>query len=702
MLALPRFRPMTAWRTILTLSLLPLLVQTGTAHQAAPARSPRNANYTLRATLDPATHTITGSGRLTWRNISHVPATELRFHLYWNAWRNSASTWLREQQLGRTPPLVDRPAGDWGWIDLSSLGLAGSGGGTDLLPRARFIAPDDNNTRDRTVLAVPLDHPVAPGESIDVDMAWTAHVPRTFARTGVIGDYYFIGQWFPKIGVLEDAGWNCHQFHAATEFFADFGTYDVSLTVPAGWVVGATGREQAPVDAGGGRTTHRFVEEDVHDFAWTTSPDFLDLHRTIRPEGLPAVDIRLLLQPEHRGQADRYFVATTAALEEYGSWFGPYPYGHITVVDPVAIFNAASQGQSTGGMEYPTLFTGGTRWSAPARGLMPESVTVHEAGHQFWYGMVATNEFEHAWMDEGFNTYSTARAIAWGLAAQNVGVTRPAAGPPDVVRPPPRFVAVGRYFGGLLAWPYADVPWSRDLDGNRLDGYRPVATFENPSRPTWQYWPGTASAITYDKTALWMATLERYLGWETMQRILSTYFAREAFRHPTPEDFFAIANEVSGRDLTWFFDEVYRSSAAFDYGVAQVTSVSADPRGMTGRNKSMAFSPGGAGQNYDNTVVVRRYGDGIFPVPVKITFDDGSTTLLNLWDGRDRFHVFRYRSGARVSQVELDPDRVLLLDTNWTNNSWTATPHAAAAGHTWALRWLTWLEDTLLTYAFFS
>src|SRR3990172_7586073 len=121
--------------------------------------------------------------------------------------------------------------------------------------------------------------------------------------------------------------------------------------------------------------------------------------------------MRLLLQPEHADQADRHFAATRAALEYYGTWFGPYPYGHITIVDPVTTFNPASQGESTGGMEYPTLFPAGTRLAVPLAGTQPESVTVHEAGHQFWYGIVATNEFEHAWMDEGFNTFSTARVL---------------------------------------------------------------------------------------------------------------------------------------------------------------------------------------------------------------------------------------------------------------------------------------------------
>jgi hypothetical protein len=634
-----------------------------------PALSPRNANYVLQATLEPETHTLRGSGRLTWRNITKAPATELRFHLYWNAWRNSGSTWMRERILAGGTALAQRPADDWGWIDLTKVTVAA---GADLLPHGHFIAPDDGNANDRTVWAVGLDKAVAPGDTIDIDLAWVSHVPRTFARTGVIGNYYFIAQWFPKIGVFEDDGtWNCHQFHAATEFFADFGNYDVKIDVPEHWRVGATGRESAK---------HQFTQNDVHDFAWAASPDFVDAHRTFTAPGLPAVEMQLLLQPEHAAQADRHFEATSVALRDYGTWFGPYPYDHITVIDPVTIFNAAAQGESTGGMEYPTLFTAGTRFIAPWAGASPESVTIHEAGHQFWYGIVATNEFEHAWMDEGFNTFSTARAMAESQ--------------------PNRFVAVERYFGGLAAWSYFDVPWSREIDGDRLNQYRPVASTEVQSRPTWQYWPATASAITYNKTALWLNTLERYLGWPTTQKILSTYFARGAFRHPTPDEFFAIASAVSGQDLTWFFDAVHRGSAVFDYGVSQVTSTPRDPRGMIGDGSS-TFSAGTTAGGFDDVIIVNRLGDGVFPIDVRVTFDDGAS-VVERWDGRDRWHAFHYRRAGRVSTVEVDPNRVLLLDVNYTNNSWTARPHAAAAAQKWSLRWLTWLEELLITYSVFS
>src|SRR3954452_1832963 len=339
----------------------PQVVQPAPPAPVLPAgRSPRNANYSIDVELDPATHTLIGREVLTWRNISAQPASELRFHLYYNAWRNTESTWMRESARGRSfrpQGRADVRDGDWSWIDVSAVRLLAAAPTpfTDLTPTRRFLAPDDGNPSDRTVMSVTLPRTVAPGETIAVELAWTSHVPRTFARTGVIGQFYFLAQWFPKIGVLEDAGWNAHQFHAGTEFFADYGVYDVRITVPRGWVVGATGVETQRLEGTSGKTMHRFVQEDVHDFAWTTSPDLVERRRAFDRTGLPPVDMRLLLQPEHEGQAERHFAATAATLRFYGEWFGPYPYGHVTIVDPAWQSGA-------GGMEYPTLFTAGTRW----------------------------------------------------------------------------------------------------------------------------------------------------------------------------------------------------------------------------------------------------------------------------------------------------------------------------------------------------
>jgi hypothetical protein len=394
---------------------------------------------------------------------------------------------------------------------------------------------------------------------------------------------------------------------------------------------------------------------------------------------LPRVEMRLLLQPEHVGQAARHFAATQAALRYYGEWYGAYPYGHITVVDPAWQSGA-------GGMEYPTLFTCGTRWLVRQGVTTPEGVTVHEAGHQFWYGIVGNNEFEHAWLDEGLNTFSTARVLAQAYT--------------------PHYYA-RRYFGGFVPWVFRDIPLSRETDENGLFGFRLNAESDAQATPSWRYFPSSGGSITYSKTALWLNTLERLIGWPALQRGMALHFERSRFRHPTPDDFFRALNEAAGRDLTWYFDQVYRSSNEFDYGVASLDSGSAAARGFVERDGKLAFSPGAettrAGttrESFETTVVVRRYGEAIFPVDVEVRFEDGSHVREH-WNGRDRWKAFTFVRPARATSAVVDPDRVLLLDVNTTNNSRTLAPAAGRAATKWAAKWLVWLQDVLATYAFF-
>jgi Peptidase family M1 domain len=636
---------------IYTLAFATALSVRTTGTQERPALSPRNTSYTLDARLDTTARVITGTGELRWRNDSPIPATELRFHLYWNAWRDDRSTWMRELALEGDFRLHGRPERDRGSIDLDSISVDGS----NLTSRLRFIAPDDGNAYDRTVAAVPLDRPVAPGETISVQLKWRSRVPRPYSRTGAIADYYFIAHWFPKIGVPEAEGWNCHQFHSATEFFADFGVYDVRLTVPAGWILGATGREKDRRDNGDGSTTHHYYQEDVHDFAWTTSPDFVERRARFEHPGLPPADMRLLLQPEHLNQEARHFEATRAALRYYGEWYGPYPYGHVTIVDP------AWQSRS-GGMEYPTFFTAGTRWLAPEGTTEPEDVTVHEAGHQLWYGVVATNEFEHAWMDEGLTQFSEGRVM---------GTAFPGRHPSE------------RFFGGFIPWVYRDIRLARETDLNYLAAFRPHAEGDVQSTLTFRQFPGETGYITYFKTALWLNTLERWIGWPKLQTILSTFFHRWAFKHPKPDDFFAIAHDAGVPE--WFFDEVHRSSNAFDYAVEELRSwplPSSDPM-------------------FETTVVVRRHGEAVFPVDIRVDFEDGSHQLASFAERSERWKILRYTTKARAVRAQVDPDRVLLLDVNLTNNSVTLEPRATQAARKWSLVWMAWLQDLMLTWASF-
>ncbi len=179
-----------------------------------------------------------------------------------------------------------------------------------------------------------------------------------------------------------------------------------------------------------------------------------------------------------------------------------------------------------------------------------------------------------------------------------------------------------------------------------MPSYREGAKLDAQSTPSWRYWPAAGGALSYSKTALWLHTLERHLGWPTLQRIMSTFFERWKFRHPKPEDFFAVVNEVSGRDMTWFFDQVYRSSNVFDYAVADLQSEPAPASGFFDHDGKTAYkaaqkSPVATGPR----VVVRRLGEAIFPVDVLVTFENGEQ-VRERWDGRDRWKLFTYERTA--------------------------------------------------------
>ncbi len=643
------------------------------------ALSPRNASYEIDVHLDPEARLLHGRQTVTWRNVRDAATRELWFHLYWNAWRNDQSSWMREDRYrGRSDRGDDIEPGDWGYLDVRSVRLAG---GAEL--ERRFAAPDDGNAADRTVMVASLPEPVEPGAEVRVELEWTAKVPRTFARTGFRGDYYFIAHWFPKLGVFEGDRWNCHQYHAATEYFSDFGVYDVRLTLPVDFVVGATGRELERRDNGDGTATHRYAQADVHAFTWTASPDYVVLERRFEAIGLPPVDVRLLMQPEHLGQAERHFHATGAALELYGRWYGPYPYGHVTVVDPAF-------GSGAGGMEYPTLFTCGTRLFNPFGGGRPEGVTVHEAGHQFWYGIVANDEFNSAWLDEGLNTFSTGR------------VMNETYGPPFWVKR--YFAPPGSDDSGFLPLAFREILDPGVISSDRLARYRADATTDVPAHPTWRSHPGSVGNLTYSKTAIWLATLERFLGWEILQPIMATYFERWQFGHPRPEDFLAVFDEMAGRDLDWFFEQVFYDDVRFDYAIQSADSRPIDPEGWFRTDAGLEYREpadgDGEAASYRTEVVVRRVGEGRFPVDVLMVFEDGSE-LRRQWDGRYRWTRLIEEHPAPLVYAEVDPDRVLLLDVDFSNNSRRREPDNRLAAVKWASKWMIWLQDALAAFASF-
>jgi hypothetical protein len=641
---------------------LALLGAAAAARVRAEPLPPAVASYQITCRLDADRKTVEGTEVVTWKNTTTQAAPTLRFHLYLNAFRNTLSTFWREargeHRDGKMPE-------SWGSIEV--LRMTGSDG-ADLLPGMRFISPDDGNPYDRTVAEVVLPQPVAPGETISVAMDFVSRLPRVSVRTGYKDDFFLVAQWFPKIGVLQQRGWNCHQYHASSEFFSDFGSYDVSIDVPARFrgKVGATGRRVDERETTGGRVLYRFKQDGVHDFTWTADPDYLVVADSFREAGLADVDLILLLQPEHEAQAERYLRAAKAALSGYGRILGAYPYPTLTIVDP------PWGARGAGGMEYPTLITGGTSWSAPASVQSPEAVTVHETGHQFFYGLIASNEFEEAWLDEGFNTYMTDRVLAATYGPNHVSL--------DV-------------FG-------LHVPFRIDirypLDPNRR--YFEAADWDVLASASWKFRSRESyGRQVYSKTALTLATLERLMGTPAMDRALRLYADRWRFRHPTTRDFIAAVNDSTGRNWNWFFDRTFFSSGIVDYAVAEAeTEPSRPPKGLFERDGRLAPTPPAAlakPKGWDSRVTVVRRGDVPMPVDVVLRFDGGHV-YRSRWDGEARWKRFRVASGPRLLEAVVDPDEKILLDADRTNNGLETQDDLRAATR-WSARAVFWVQNMI-------
>jgi len=597
--------------------------------------SQRVVHYEIDAHYDAAKHIVDGSEVLTYHNLTGQPLDHFPFHLYQNAFHPKA-TWVREAKLyGSRDTTYDKwEDKEYGSEEIKSIEVVGQG---DLTSNLQFIQPDDGNKDDKTVVDLPLLKPIAPGAYVQFKIAFHEQLPETQARSGWKRDFVLGGQWFPKVGVWWHGAWNCHQYHATTEFFADFGVYDVKLTVPEFEVVGASGVKIGEVNNSDQTKTLTYHGDDIHDFAWTASPRYKVKDDGVFQGQMGPVRMIILMQPAHWSQVGRHEKILRESLDHFERWYGPYPYKTITLVDP-------EPGSAAGGMEYPTFITGDSNWFMPGGLHLPELVVEHEFGHQYWYGMVATNEFEDAWMDEGINSYTEVKVLDSILGEKT---------------------SVLNLAGATLG----------DREVQRL-GYTSAADLDSIAEKAYDYYNyNSYGGITYGKTASVLLTLEGVIGQETMARAMRAYFMRYRFTHPAKEDFLRTIEEVSGKDLRWYFNQAIYGTQVYDYEVIKLDSF---PVNWYEDEKKAGKKKDDKSTVYQSTVWLHRKGDFVMPVEVQMIFDNGEKVREH-WDGQSRWTKFTYEKKAKVESAELDPDHTVHIDRNDFNDSQTAEPNGKPA-----------------------
>jgi hypothetical protein len=642
------------------------------------------AKYEIAVELEPERRELTGTVDLTWTNPSSRPIAELAVHLYLNAFANEGTTFQREAAptaLHDHTQVLDRYDDPWGWTEILDVAQLGD---SEARCAVTPWQPDDANPHDESLVRVALARPVAPGATARFRFRFEARLPVPMARTGGFDDYFFVAQWFPKLAAMDpDGSWRAAQFHRATEFYADFADYDVRIKAPAGWLVAATGSRG---DDDGGAVRYR--QRAVHDFAFVAGRNLTQTLHEVN-----GVELRIVAPPGNDSVASRVREALVVGLEVLQSRVGPYPYPSLTVVLP------PWRGRRTSGMEYPTLITGFPgdpvfdTWPASAV-LLPESVAVHELAHQYFYGVVATDERRDAFLDEGFTTF-------WeGEILERMQGGRPSLGAP---------------LGRSLDW---TALRSRGL--RRLRHGEAVA-----QQPSWMFAPETAIQQIYARTAVTLQTAKARFGAKVLDAVFARYYRENAFAHPTVEDFLDCAR-AENADLAAFLAEAWTRTDIPDFRVARaVSSTWEAPRGwVRGQEGSRVEQPPGApALGTDGRAEVRAPGyvrpaakiqgavlhkelrslhagtptDGAWmvsevlvegpgwdhlPVDVTFEFEDGAV-LQDSWDGRAAWRSWRFVRRAALLRATVGPAARLSMDPTPADNALRTKPDRRFVSH-WA------------------
>ncbi|WP_201986929.1 M1 family metallopeptidase [Hymenobacter rubidus] len=530
------------------LALLPglAMAQKRPAKAAAPKPTgpyfQQETNYAIDVRLDDKAHILRGHEDLTYTNHSAQALTFIWFHLWPNAYRDNHTAFGREQRRqGNRRFLFAKPK-ERGFIDSLDFRVNGQTAKLEYDPQNPDIAK------------LVLPQPLAPGAAATIATPFRVKLPASFSRLGHVGQSYQITQWYPKPAVLDRRGWHPIPYLSQGEFFSEYGSFDVTITLPANYTVGATGVLQNPdeqahmavlaattaqkktaKDFGKDLTfpaseaatkTLRYKQDRVHDFAWFADKRFNVLRDSVKLPSGRVVTTWVLFTNR---QAEKWIAGlkdVNTAVVNYSNWVGEYPYASATAVD-----GALSAGS---GMEYPMVTV-----------TMPEAI-VHEVGHNWFYGILGSNERDFPWMDEGVNTYEEMRVAE---------LTHPTSGMLSALG---NSKSVAKTFGlenlpgsALSLLPYQALA-SRGLA-------QPV---QGPTSA--DYTQVNYAATVYEKTGVSLKYLAGYLGQEKFDQAMRLYYTRWQFRHPYPEDMQAVFEESSGQKLGWFFRDFLGNALPYE------------------------------------------------------------------------------------------------------------------------------------------
>lgn len=567
----------------------------------------QQVNYKIEVSLNDKTHELHGVESVEYINNSPDELTFIWFHIWPNAYKNNQTALAKQLIADGNKKFYFAGPGDRGYMDKLDFKVNGQSVKTE--PHTEHI----------DIIKLILNEPLKPGARINISTPFHVKIPiGVFSRLGHIYQQYQITQWYPKPAVYDKYGWHPIPYLNQGEFYSEFGSFEVNIEIPKNYVVGATGtlvngeeetawlmkkaeetkaiEKYNPVDtvtpsSASELKVLRFKASNVHDFAWFADKRYHVLHDEVElPQSKRKVDCWVMftnMEGELWKKGAKY---VSDAVYYYSLWNGDYPYQHATAVD-----GALSAG---GGMEYPMITVIGGAGNAETL----DRVIAHEVGHNWFYGILGSNERDHAWMDEGVNSFNEQRymekkypkdSVKSGMKA-NIG-------------------GMNLNIGMLIGIPDLSEESLFDL-GYR---YNAVQKLDQPvDLPSGEYTSINYGTVVYGKTATLLAYLRAYLGEDIYDKCTQAYYDKWKFKHPYPADIKKVYEDVSGKDLSWFFQDIITTTDQVDYKIISCKK-SACPNSFTGdcwevkvKNKGKVKSPFPISTIKDGKIVNTAWSEG--------------------------------------------------------------------------------------------
>lgn len=480
----------------------------------------------IKVMLNDKEHSLNGEIKMNYLNNSPDTLRFIWIHLWPNAYKNDRTAFSEQLlQNGRTD-FYFSPEEHKGYINRLNFKVDGQ------------VANTTDHPLHQDIIKLILPAPLAPAQQITIETPFHVKLPEYFSRSGHIGDFFSITQWYPKPAVYDPKGWHPMPYLDQGEFYSEFGNYSVAITVPENYVVAATGKltedKSAASDdrnmAGNDKSTGQvsapssatykrllYQQKNIHDFAWFAGKDFEVLHDTLQLN-TKIIDVYAYYNPQNKKYWTNSIRYIKNAILAKSQWLGEYPYPVVSVVEKA--------GKPDGsGMEYPTI----TMVSKTTNEQMLDFLIHHEVGHNWFYGILANNERTHPWMDEGMNSFYDERYFM-----QQYGVAEP-----DFLEGKDAFIQKRKPEN-------IQTTLIQTITGIKKD--QPIETSSE------QFSEINYRLIAYSKSAQWMQLLQKEMGTTRFDSMMQRYFEKFKFKHPAPADFKALAEEVSGKNLDAVFN----------------------------------------------------------------------------------------------------------------------------------------------------